>query len=243
MWPHPFSFIKSSASAFDPATLNLSGWWRIPYGGAPLAAVASAGSSGSNGNLVTNGNDPSVGANLNGHALVDFDGTNDNLRNTNDITTFATTTASTVIAVFKVDAVDAATGNVYDDANLLNDGNADYGITLSAGGGASDVNITGFGYDGAYRSKTVVGALNTYHAVMMRHNGTDLGMTLDGASEVTQACGTLAVLTGIINIGRGYAGGHFFNGQLVELITSQVALTPTNFTDYRTSYLASRYGI
>ncbi len=224
-------------AVFDPATLNLSGWWRANYTGAPWAARASAGTSLANGDLTTNGSDPTTGAAQNGLTPAEFNGSANNLRNTTDITSFATTTASTIIALFLADGPAASpTGNIYDDNALLVDGNGDYGLTFTSSG------ITGFAYDGGYQSKSVACSTGSYHLVMMRHDGANLGMTLDSAAEVTQACGTLAVLTGFIGVGRGYAGGRYFDGRILELMTSQVTLTPTNYANVK-SYVNSRYAL
>lgn len=231
----PTAFWKSGA-VFDPATLTLSGWWRASYTGAPWVANASAGGSGGNGDMATNLSDPGTGTAQNGYTPPDFNGTANNLRNTTDISNFASTTGSTVICLFRADTAAAATGNVYDDAALIVDTNADYGLTFTTSG------IGGFMYDGAYKSKYVACATGAYHIVMMRHNGTNLGMTLDSAAEVTQACGTLTSLTGGINTGSGYGGAHFFDGRILELMISNTVLTNTEYGNVKT-YCNSRYSL
>src|SRR5262245_903161 len=49
-----------SAVSYDPAILALDGWWRAPYAD-PWTPTASAGASGSNGNLTSSGS-PATGS-------------------------------------------------------------------------------------------------------------------------------------------------------------------------------------
>jgi hypothetical protein len=236
----PFSFLAppvmgGGGGGFDPATLPLSGWWRANYTAAPWAAVASAGTSLANGDLVTNGNDPSPSAPQNGYTGPDFDGTNDNLRNLADITDFVTTTAGTLICLFRADTADNATGNTYDDAALFLDTNADFGLTFTTSG------VTGFAYSGGYQAKTVACGTGGYHLVMMRINGSTLGITLDSAAESTQACGTLGVLTGSIGVGSGYGGTHHFDGRILELMVADSVLSDGDYANIKDDYVFSRY--
>lgn len=227
----------TGAPVFDPATLALSGWWRANYTGAPWAANASAGASLANGDLTTNTSDPTAGATQNGYTPADFDGTANQLRNvtTND-TTFFTSSAGGIVALALADTSAFPTGNVYDDARVIGDSSANEGLTFTTSG------FTGFGYSGGYVSKSVACATGAYHLVMMRWDSSNLGMTLDSAAEVTQACGALTLTgTGFV-VGAGYGGAHFFDGRILELMT--FAYKPSN-TDYANikSYCNSRYAL
>ncbi len=227
---------RGATAAFDPATLALTGWWRASYAGAPWAATASAGTSLANGGLTTNSDDPTVGTTQNGYAPADFNGSGNNLRNVTDITSFATTTASTIVALFRADTAAAPTGNIYDDASLFIDANADYGLSFTTSG------VGGFATAGVYKSKYVACATGAYHLVMMRHNGVNLGMTLDSAAEVTSVCGTLTALSGNIDTGRGYGAAHFFDGRILELMIAGVALSDGDYANIR-GYVNTRYGL
>jgi len=70
--PFPFGFWKSSA--FDAATLPLSGWWQAGhFNGTTWAGSASAGTSGVGSHALTNSsNFPTVGPALSGHTTVSF---------------------------------------------------------------------------------------------------------------------------------------------------------------------------
>ena len=228
----PATFWKSSVAVFDPATLNLSGWWRASYAGAPWAANASAGASAANGNLVTNLSDPTAGTAQNGFTPAAFTG-GQNLTNATDASTFFTSTNATIIALFYGVAAGAPSGNIYDDPAIYHDGNADFGLTYTTSG------LTGYAYDGAYQSKSVAVATGAYHLVMLRTNGSVLGMTLDSAAETTVACGTKAALTGGGQVGVGYGGGGI-SGRLLELMFSPTAISNANYANVK-SYCNSRY--
>lgn len=230
----PVAFWKSGA--FNPATLALSGWWRASYAGAPWAAVASAGTSGANGNLVTNLNDPATGAAQNGFTPADFDGTNDNLRNLTIDTTFYTSGAGSVVALFRADTVNVATGNIYDDPTLWRNVNSNVGLSYTTSG------FGGYGYDGAvYQSKYVAAATGAYHLVMLDWDATNIGMTLNSAARVTQACGALTLGGDAINVGMGYAGP-CIDGRVLELMTAATKLTSTDFGNIR-AYVNARYSL
>lgn len=225
------------AAAFDPATLNLTGWYRSNYGGAPWVPTASAGASGTNGNFVTNGNDPAAGATQNGYTPADFDGTNDNLRQLTTIdTAFFTTTAGTIICLAYADSANAPTGNVYDDITVWRNSNANEGLSYTTSG------WTGFVYDGAYKSLSVACATGAYHLVMMTWNGSVIGMTLDSAAETTAACGTLTMGGDAISMGVAYGGGDSFDGRILELMTADVKLSGTDYANIK-SYVNSRYAL
>jgi hypothetical protein len=210
----PFSFIKSSVAAFDPATLSLTSWWRASYGGSPWAPTASAGSSGSRGNLVTNTGMPSVGTAQNGLTPAQFNGTTQDLTNATTSSTLFTAGAGTIVALWRGDTAATASGNDYDDpAIYLDAGVAQTGLTFTASG------FTGFLYDGVYRANTVAAGTGAYHLVMMRWNGVILGMTLDSAAENTTLAGPVILGAGSMSVGRGYGGG-FINGRLLELMTA-----------------------
>jgi len=230
----PFAFIKSGAAVFDPATLALSGWWRADYAGAPWAANASSGASLANGNLVTNGNDPAVGATQNGYAPADFDGTNDNLVNAVLDTTFWTTTAGSIVCLAYMDTAAAPTGNTWDDNTVIRNANSNQGLSFTTSG------YTGYAYDGAYQSKAVACATGAYHLVMMTWDGADIGMTLDSAAETTAACGTLTMGADAINVGANQPATDGIDGRILELMTSRVKLSSTDYGNIK-SYVNSRY--
>ncbi len=227
-------FDSTASEVFDPATLNLSGWWRADFAGAPWVANASAGDSLANGDLEANNGTVNVGTAQNGHAPADFDGTSD-LRNLQDSSLLITTTAGTFVVLAKFDTAAAPSGNTYDDPAVIYESTADMGLTYTTSG------FTGFVYDGAYQSKSVAAATGAYHLVMMRWDGVNLGMTIDSSAEVTQACGALIGITGFTTVGLGYGGGRI-DGRILELMVSPVTLTPANYAAIK-SYVNTVYNL
>ncbi len=223
------------SSVFNIATLSWSGLWYASYAGAPWAARASAGASGSNGNLVTNLNDPSTGTAQNGLTPADFDGTNDNLRNLTLDSTFYTTTAGSIVALFRADTAAAPTGNVYDDPTLFRNTNSNVGISYTTSG------FGGYAYDGAYKSKYVAAATGAYHLVMMDWDASNIGMTLNSAARVTSACGTLTLGGDAVNVGMGYAST-CIDGRLLMLGTSTTKFSGANYTNIK-SWVNSTFAL
>lgn len=218
---------------FDPATLALTGWWRAYAGSAPWVGRASGGTSGSH-DLINAGSDPSSGSALGGQPTADFNGSANTLTTAAAVTAYASTTASTVIVLFNADTAAAPSGNIYDDPAFLRDANADYGLTFTSSG------VTAFAYQSGYKSKTIATATGGWRLAIMRHNGTLLGLQIDSGSQQTVACGTLTVLTGVLDIAFGYGGG-FYDGRIAELMTSDTCLTDPNVADLKT-YFNARYG-
>lgn len=223
---------------FNPAALSLTGWWRAHYNGLPWAPTASAGTSGSNGNFVTAGSDPTNGSTLNGLACANFDGIAHLATNATDITSYATTSAATIIVLFQGDAQGAPTGSIYDDCAIIRDSNADFGLTYTTNG------VTGMAYSGGYISKSVSCPTGAPHLVMMTIDGTNLSMTIDSAAAVTQACATSTVMTGNLIIGASYNSGtqRFLNGRIWEIMLANTKLTTGNYNDIK-SYVNARYGL
>jgi hypothetical protein len=201
-----------------PATLNLSGFWVADYAGSPWLAEASAGVSETTGDLVTGSAEPAISNPQNGLHGPDFSGTQ-GLANATDATTLFTTTAGTIIVVFYADSVSAPAANIYEDVTLFRDNNTDHGIALSSAG------LTAYAYQSGYKySPTVACSTGAWHIAMLRREGSILGLTLDGAAEVTVACTTLTVMTGSAVVGVGYGGG-YFNGHIFGILTSPADLS------------------
>ena len=221
---------------FSPAELPLSLWNRGDFA-VPWTANASTGASLANGSLVTAGSDPTAGTSYNGHVSANFaSASSQYLTNPTDAAVLYGTSAKTIVALLAAGGAVAPTGNVYDDAAIVVDANADTGMSYTTSG------YTMFVYDGAYKSKSVPMSGSALHLVMGRHDGANLGMTLDSAAEVTQAAGNSAVMTGTLYVGRGYLGAKFFDGKIEELMIASAVLTPSNYADIK-SYCNTRYNL
>ncbi len=226
---------------YDPAALALSGWWRASYAGSPWVAVASAGGSGSNGNMTEATNPPSVGASLNGLASADFDGTNDRLGNANDVTVFLglSSTAYSISCVIAADA--AATrsvGAAYSDAAILTDDtNGFFCLTFTSDG------VTMMHYDGTFSAEATqaCAADGNPHTVHAWYDGTNINVSVDGAAAATDAAGTgYNTANALLRMGVNYNAGARFNGRIWDIMTAASNLGPTARTNIE-SYFQATY--
>lgn len=228
------------SSVFDPATLALSGWWRAPYSGSPLVAVASAGGSGSNGNLTEATNPPSAGASLNSLASADFDGTNDVLKNANNIVTFLSETAWSVSCLFSGDTASArSVGAAYSDRSLLtNEAQGLFYLTFTTGG------VTVGHYDGGFKEVTVACATGGSHLISAWYDGTNLNLSIDGGAASTAAASTAFTNFGggVLKVGLNYDGSAKFDGRIWDLMTATTNLGSTARSNIK-SYINSRYAL
>lgn len=231
------AFTRPGAAAFALSSLNLSLYFEASYAGAPWAGKASAGASLANGDLVTNLSDPATGTAQNGFTPADFNGSANNLASSVAASALFTTGAGSIVALFRADTAAAPTGNVYDDPAIYHDaGAANTGLTYTTSG------FTGFiTASGVYKSKAVAAATGSYHLVMMRWDGSNLGMTLNSAAEVTQAAGNATVGAATVAVGKGY-GGTFIDGRLLMLLTSTTKLSSTDYANIK-SYVNTRYAL
>lgn len=225
--------INFNSDFSSPSVLALTGWWRASFTGAPWHPTASAGTSGTNGDMTAHTGSATTGTAQNGLTPAHFSSCD--LINTTDAQTLFAKAHGTLIAVVKPNTASTPTGNVYDDPVVYRDSNADVGLTFTTSG------FGVFAYDGAYRSKYVACATGAYHIVMMRWNSTNLGLTLDSASEQTTACSALTILSGTVGFGQGYAGG-FLGMDLLEIMMIDAAISDATFGHIK-SYVNARYAL
>lgn len=227
------------SSGFDPATLNLSGWWRTNYTGAPWLASASAGISGTTGNLIA-GTAPSTGTALNGFTPPDFNGTTQKLVNANNMASLFGATQGTIVGVYAADTAAAVAPNPFDDPNLFTDTVGVAGLKFC------DQGIGGYIFDGVgYTPPCDVfhAAGAAYHAVRMRWDTVVgfMGITLDSGLETQVVLSAIATGSmGTILAGTNFASAAFFDGRLPELLTMPTAMTNPEWSNFK-SYANARY--
>lgn len=240
----PFSFWKSSTAVFDPATLSLSGWWRADtttgeYDGSPWAPTASAGGSGSAGNL-SNANAPSVGATQNGYAPADFIPANNDELTGPTGSGLWTTTAGTVIVLFYADAAaaDAGAGVPYANPML---------VTMETGPwvmmGYSDSGLRSAIHDGGYKEPAAIACgTGAWHMGMMRWDASTLEQSVDGGSTTSVGISTLTGVGTAMRVGTNYNGAAFFDGRMLEIITLNTKIPDADVGNVK-SYFNSRYAL
>lgn len=231
----PFSFWKSSGAVFDPATLDMSLWVRTAYAGAPWAGETSIGSSASND--LAAGTAPSTGANLNGRATADFNGTTQYLVNANTIDQFFTT-AYDIFALVNLAAL-GADAAAYDEAPILCDNAGNWGLHVSTSGARM------YHYDGgALATSRVAISTSTWTLIRARWDGSDMTIGKNsGALGGSQAAGAPAgMASGTIKAGANYAGAAFLQGLVAELMVFPSNLSAGDTTNV-ISYINSRHGL
>lgn len=222
----------------SPFTLNPTLWVRSSFEGTPWVGVQSAGNDLSgNRDLVTAGADPTIGTTQSGLTPASFNGTTQYLVNDSAMTVLATASAGTFIFGFFIVATDAPAVNIYDNASFIRDNFGNIGFVFNTGG------VTAYTFDGAYKTANTPCTTGTFHIAMMRWDGVNLGVTLDSTAEVTTPAGPNAAFTGTsITVGKGADSTHFINGQILEALVFNYALSPTQYAAVK-SYFNAREGL
>jgi hypothetical protein len=237
------AWVSTVPPVFDPATLSLTGWWRASYAGSPWTPTASAGSSGSNGNLAHATNAPDVGAAVNGFTPADFIPANtDRLDNASgNINTFVSSAAGSIWCLFYADAAftDLGSAQYYQNPSFLvnaTDGYLGFGFSTS---GVRLGSYSGSSFD----SVAAACATGGWHLAQARWNTTTKEVRVDGGSWQTLAHAvSIGSLTSGFRVGCNYVVSQLFDGRILDLGTAQSRLSDTNFDDIR-SYCNSRYGV
>jgi hypothetical protein len=219
----------------SPASLTLTGWWRASYTQDPWRAVASAGISATTGDLLALGT-PMVGSPQNGLTPVDLSG-DDALYNYVSMSKLFAAGAGSVIGVFKPRSFSAPSAAINTDSTIWTDTAGSMGVVVSSAGMSAYLN------DGTVRkTPPATVALNDYVIFMMRWDGTNLGITVNSAPELTGGCGNASKLSDYLLVGRASTGSSFVNGWLLELMTINTALSDADYANVK-SYVNARYSL
>lgn len=231
-------------SGFDPATLSLTGWYRASYAGSPWTPTASAGSSGSNGNLTEATNAPATGSAVNGLTPADFDGTNDMLTGPAN-TTLYSTTAYSIIQLVYIDAfalADPGAGAPYNCPGGLGNHTGDGGpVGGFAGSGASGVWRWGHTDGGGWDSASASVSTGAWTMVAATFDNTNISASVNAGAPTTQAQGTVVGTAGFGLIGRNYLAAQFSDMKVLEIMTSNTDLS-ASLSNIK-SYFNARYAL
>jgi len=215
-------FARVPASAFDPATLTLTGYWGPDYAGAPWVGRGSFGSSGVN-DLVA-GTAPAASS-----GAADFDGVDDYLDGPvlSDIIGAGAYGLHALVYLDTVPA-DPGNGNRYTLGGIVSDSSAYIGLFPHAGGVTWEI-ADGIG---AASTLTVACGTGAWHRVQVRGNGTTIEMRVDGGSWSSQTYAAIGGLGGTLRVGTEYtAGAAFLDGRVKALLTSDYAPGNTECDD------------
>lgn len=224
-----------SIEAYDLAGLAFSGWWRAPYSGSPMTPTASAGASGSNGNLTEATNPPATGTAVNGYTPADLDGVNDKLTSVSTATNFLAAAAGTMLAFVNLDTVAANSASANLNAAILcNTNGSGYAIL-----GVSASGLRGAVFDTQYRQPLAVACTTgAWHLVMLRWDSSNVEHSVDAGTASGTSCSALNsnVTLGNIRVGSNAAAGVFVDGKILELATAKVAIADSDLTKINTCF-------
>lgn len=233
--------------AFDPADLTLTGWWRGPFSASPWSGVASAGTSGSNAFSEAT-NPPSVGSTLNGIAPPDFDGSNDNMSTSAQLSAFISSSATASCSgwvLFNADAAtaDAGAGSRHNNPQFFSDANQVLNIGFSSAG----VHVSIYDTGAAYTERVIACGTGGWHLLCWRiTHGSLVEASLDGgAFQTTSFAGkTISSFRSVIMRcgAKGTGLSPFFNGRIMEQAVAASALSDGDF-DNVVAYINDRYGL
>lgn len=247
--PSGLAALQAFPSLFTPASLNLTGWWRLAYpgkaamdGGAHWVGEASAGSSATHDltKVVGSNRAPHDGPNLNGLLTADFQITSaDELANpTSNAVLFSAAAGSAWFLVFP-NTIATHSATLYQNGNLMTDGanaETDFCFTTS---GAGLVLFSG----GVYKEVVTPCGGSAWHLLQFKWDGVNQKVRVDSGAWVSSLCGPWAVTTpGAMQLGQSFADTRRFEGRMAEIGTSATVISDADFDNIK-GYVNARYGL
>jgi hypothetical protein len=239
---------------FSPASISgLTAWWDASdsstlfdadTGGSAATADGEVGriedksGAGRNFTQATSANRPTrKTAVQNGLDVLRFDGTNDRLNGTTFDNLFASS-ASTCFIVAKATTVPSDSPSAFLNAAALSDGSAGHGFF----GVRSNSTAYSFGFDFAFGEASLSYTTGNWVCFTTDHNGTTLRTTINKTTSATASLGGRGFTNFSTILGANYDQTVFFDGDVGEIITYNVALSTSNREAVET-YLMSKWGI
>lgn len=140
-------------------------------------------------------------------------------------------TAKTILIAFHPTVIATSAANPYDNVALVADGGANFGIHLKDMGGGV-YNIIAYNWDTGADTISAAITLNEDHVVCVRHDGTNLYMSVDGTDYgPTASNATNGGLAGACLVGANSAVSGLYQGAIGEVAFYNASLTGTNLTD------------
>lgn len=230
---------RAGKSTFDPATLQLTGWWRASYSASPWVGMASAGSSGAN-NLSEATNPPASISAL-GFTVADFDGTNDELTAADTLDTYAAAGAFSGWQLINVDAISTDNAAVYNNDSTFGTKTSTYfGIFLKSGGGSPTVHA--YLWDGGDKSVSASIATGAWTLVQWKVDGTNITIRVNGDAWQSSAAGNIQSLAGGVRLGGDRTPTEMYDGKIAETGLIDAVLSDSDFANIK-SYINTRYAL
>lgn len=228
-------------AAFTPASLALTGWWRISFSGSPWVGVASAGTSGSN-NLTEATNPPTATGTLNSLTLADFDGTNDQLGG-GAFTTYYDADGYSGWALVFVDTITTNSGSSFLNDAIVADTGGIHEIFLTDNG-AGTVNVGISHYNGTtFPTAQATFATGAWKLVQWKFDGTNIKIRVNnGAWSSTAAGGNLDASGANLRVSGNYNATVFTDQKFAEIGLADLVLSDADFENIR-AYTNTRYAL
>lgn len=240
-WSAAFRIFVSAGhatTAFSPAALPLTGWWRASYSGSPWNGNPSGGSSEGR-SLAEPTNPPTTGSAVNGLTPAAFNGVDTILNSDAYIETLLPPAECSGAVLFYANTAAAPAGAAYDDPALLSEQFAFSFTFCSAGLGYA-------WYDGAWNSPhRVTCGTGAWHLAQFRFDGTNFELRVDSGAWSSHSQTTRSVVPSTYWMRVGYAQistNVFFDGSVLEIMTSGVSLSDDDFDNIKT-YVNARYAL
>lgn len=226
---------KVLTSAYDPAVLSLTGWWR-DYAASPWVGTASAGASGGR-TLTEATNPPAAGAAVNGHAPADFDGSNDKLASALTLGDFISSSHWSMWALAWVDNAFASggAGTLYTNpAFFVDTPNAYLTAGFSSDGMALYHNAAEY---------AVAQATGAWALLQWKYDGTDIKLRVNAGAWVGTNSTNIPDVTGTMLMGVRYDGGTtFLDGKILDFGVADSLINDATFDDIL-SYARAQYAL
>lgn len=169
-------------------------------------------------------------------ANLSFDGSNHNMRAAlQDISTtriasdFVGASAKTIIVAFYAEAITLTSANPYENHTLVADATGFFGLHLRSSGGTK---VTAYSFNGVGNDTHEIScSAGASHVVVMRHDASNLYLSLDGGSETSTAAGATSNLGGDFAIGKSSGASSYFNGRIGEIAIYNAAITGSALSD------------
>jgi len=243
---------------FSPGSLSgLTGWWDASEsatlfdadtGGSAATADGEVGriedKSGAGRNFfqATSGNRPTrKTAVQNGLDVLRFDGTSDRMETSQAFSDFVDSTEGTVFVVCKATAVDTNSGTQPSNDVVLTEAGGAHGFVMLR----SDDTAAAFGFGVspfAYTTASLTYVPGSWKVFSTLHDGTDLAFHINSGSPATGALATRNFMGSSLVLGANNNVSQFFDGDVGEVITYNVALGTADREAVET-YLMSKWGI
>lgn len=230
------------ASVFDPATEDLTGFWRADFPGTPWPGTASAGASGSRSLTDATGNTPTAGTALNGRTPASFNGTTHRIAAALGVSTFLPAGGAGLAVLMNASAAAADQALFYNAPALVSSTSAvRFALTHSASGvragiynGSDFSAVTPYAACAPGTWRWVFCWWDATTLYVQVENGTPQSVTIGGSGATPDAF--------VLRVGCNYSAAAFYAGQIADIQTRASAWSAGDITNRR-AYGASQYAL